>query len=63
MFYLKVDATDGFYVNATTTFGVEGFPLTISNILNKAIESTIPAKDFDWSVSLVYTLNKRFVVE
>lgn len=63
LFYLKVDATDGFYVNATTTFGVEGFPITLSNILNKAIESTIPAKDFDWNVSLVYTLNKRFVVQ
>lgn len=62
-FYLKVDADDGFYVNATTTFGVHGFPLTISSIVNKAIQSDIPAKDFDWNVSLVYTLNRDFSVK
>lgn len=60
MFYLKVDATDGFYVNATTTVGVKGFPITISSIVNKAIESDIPAKDFDWNISLIYTLDKQF---
>jgi hypothetical protein len=62
VFYLKVDADDGFYVNATTTFGIRGFPLTISSIVNKAIESEIPAKAFDWNVSLIYTLDKQFKV-
>lgn len=61
VFYLKVDATDGFYVNATTTFGVNGFPLAISSIVNKAVESNIPAKDFDWNVSLVYTIDKAYI--
>lgn len=60
VFYLKVDATDGFYVNATTTVGVRGFPITISSIVNKAIESDIPAKSFDWNISLIYTLDKQF---
>lgn len=63
VFYLKVDATDGFYVNATTTFGVKGFPITISSIINKAIESDIPAKDFDWNISLIYTLDKQFTLK
>lgn len=63
VFYLKVDATDGFYVNATTTFGVKGFPITISSIVNKAIESDIPAKDFDWNISLIYTLDKQFTLK
>lgn len=63
LFYLKVDADDGVYINSTTTVGFEGFPLTISNILNKAIDSTIPAKDFDWNVSLVYTLQRNFVAK
>jgi hypothetical protein len=62
VFYLKLDADDGFFVNATTTIGVNGFPLTISSIVNKAVESTIPARDFDWNVSLIYTLNKQFTV-
>jgi hypothetical protein len=62
VFYLKVDADDGFYVNATTTLGIRGFPLTISSIVNKAIESEIPAKPFDWNVSLIYTLDRQFKV-
>jgi hypothetical protein len=61
VFYLKVDDDDGFYANATTTFGVRDFPLTISSIINKAIESEIPAKDFDWNVSLIYSFNQSFV--
>lgn len=59
-FYLKVDDDEGFYGNATTTFGIKDFPLTISSIVNKAIESEIAAKDFDWNLSLVYTLDKQF---
>jgi hypothetical protein len=61
-FYLKVDADDGFYVNATTTLGVRNFPLTISGIVNKAIQSEIPARDFDWSINLIYTVDKHFII-
>jgi hypothetical protein len=61
VFYLTVDAFDGFYVNATTTLGVRGFPITISSIVNKAIESDIPAKDFDWNVSVVYTFSHDYI--
>lgn len=63
VFYLKVDADDGFYVNATTTLGVRDFPITISSIINKAIESEIPSKDFDWNVSLIYTFNRDFTIK
>jgi hypothetical protein len=62
VFYLKVDANDGFYVNATTTLGIRDFPLTISSIVNQAIQTEIPAKDFDWNVSLIYTFNRNFAV-
>jgi hypothetical protein len=62
VFYLALDADEGFYVNATTTVGVNGFPITISSIVNKAIASDIPSRDFDWNVSLVYTLDKKFVL-
>jgi hypothetical protein len=57
-----VDADDGFYANATTTLGIHNFPVTISGIVNKAIQSDIPTKDFDWNISLVYTLDKQFVL-
>jgi hypothetical protein len=60
-FYLRVDNDDGYYVNATTTVGIKGFPFTVSSIVNKAIQSTIPAKDFDWNISLIYTLEKQFM--
>ncbi|MBY0434478.1 MAG: hypothetical protein K2U26_10245 [Cyclobacteriaceae bacterium] len=63
VFYLKVDADDGFYVNATTTLGVQGFPFTLSGIVNKAIKSSIAARDFDWNISLIYTLDKHFVLK
>jgi hypothetical protein len=63
VFYLKVDNDDGYYVNATTTFGVRDFPITISSIVNKAIESEIPSKDFDWNVSLIYTFDRNFIVK
>lgn len=61
-FYLKVDATDGYYINATTTLGIHNFPITISGIVNKAIQTTIPARNFDWSINLIYTLNRQFVL-
>lgn len=60
-FFLKVDESEGFYINATTTFGIRGFPLTVSGIVNKAVESNIAAQDFDWNVSLTYTLEQHFV--
>ncbi len=63
VFYLKVDEADGYYVNTSATFGVLGFPITISGIVNKAIQSSIAARDFDWSASLVYTLDKQFVLK
>jgi hypothetical protein len=63
VFYLKVDADDGFYLNATTTFGVRDFPITISSIVNKAIETEIPTKDFDWNVSLIYTFDRNYVIK
>jgi hypothetical protein len=63
VFYLKVDAADGFYVNTATTIGVQGLPITISSILNQAIETEIAAKEFDWNVSLVYTFDRSFKIK
>lgn len=62
-FYLKVDSDDGYYINATVTVGILDFPITISGIVNQAIETTIPAQEFDWSINLIYTLDKKFVLK
>ena len=60
LFYLKIDSDDGYYANASATVGVGRFPLTVSGIVNKAIESSIQAPGFDWNVSLIYTVDRQF---
>lgn len=60
VFYLKVDEDDGYYINTTLTVGILDFPVTISGIANQAIETRIPAQDFQWSINLIYTLDMQF---
>ena len=61
IFYLKTDDKEGFYVNSVLTLARRNFPLSISSILNKAIQTTIVSKDFDWNLSLVYTFDKKYM--
>jgi hypothetical protein len=61
VFYLKVDDNDGAYATYTLTLAMKNFPLSIAHIANKAIQTEIVAKDFDWNVSLVYSFDKRYV--
>lgn len=61
VYYLKTDDKDGVYVTNTLTLAMRNFPLSISNIVNKAIQTDIPGKDFDWNVSLVYSFDKNYV--
>lgn len=60
-YYLKTDDTDGIYVTYSLIMAMKDFPLSISNIVNRAIQSDIPAKDFDWNVSLIYSFEKNYV--
>ena len=62
LFYLKVDSDVGYYVNGTAVLGFRNFPITIGGMVNQAIESNIPARDFEWSISLTYSLDKQFVI-
>jgi hypothetical protein len=62
VFYLKIDAEDGFYATATITLAKQNFPLSIQSILNKTITSDIAAKsDFVWNVSMIYSFRNEFV--
>jgi len=61
IFYLKTDDQDGVYVTYHFTFAMKNFPLSISHILNKSIQTSIVAKDFDWNVSLIYSFDKNYV--
>lgn len=57
LFYLKLDALDGYYFTQTITLAVKDWPFSLSSITTKTIKSQIPSKDFVWNVSLNYTFN------
>lgn len=60
-YYLKLDESSGFYVAGALTLARQDFPFSISAMMNKAIDSDIPAKDFDWNVSLNYAFGRKYV--
>lgn len=56
VYYLTLDDDQGYYAVAFITFAKKDFPISISSILNKAIETEIvPEDDFIWNVSLNYS--------
>lgn len=62
LYYLKLDAQDGFYFTSSFTVSKKNFPLSVSAIINKQINSNITASNgLLWNVSLVYAFNKNYV--
>ena len=62
LYYLKLDAQDGFYFKSTLTVAKKNFPLSVSSTINKKINSNITgSKNLLWNVSLVYSFNKRYL--
>lgn len=62
IYYLKMDEKDGVYLNTTFLISKKNFPLSISGLINKPLESNIPSEyDFLWNVGLIYTFNRRMV--
>lgn len=61
VYYLKMDQKDGFYFNSTLTLAKRNFPLSISSLINKTIQTRIPVgENFIWNVSLIYAFNKKY---
>lgn len=60
VYYLRTDTPDGFYFTYTLQLAAKNFPLSIAHIINKSIVSDVPAKKFDWNVSLVYSFDKIY---
>lgn len=60
-YYLKLDESDGIYVAGSLTLTRRNFPFSISAMMNKAIDTDIPARDFDWNISLNYSFGKNYV--
>ncbi len=62
VFYLNQDGKDGKYLTSVFTLAKENVPLSLSCLVNKTIQTTIPGdKDFIWSLSLVYSFKHDFV--
>ena len=56
VYYLTTDDDKGYYAVGFITFAKKDFPLSISSILNKAIDTEIsPEDDFTWNISLNYS--------
>ncbi|WP_339750572.1 hypothetical protein [Algoriphagus aquimarinus] len=61
-YYLLTDDLKGFYFVGFVSLIKKDFPISVSAILNKAIDTEIvPEDDFTWNISLVYSFggNKR----
>lgn len=62
IYYLKMDDKDGMYLNTIFLISKKNFPFSISALINKTLESNIPA-DYTllWNVGLTYTFNKEYL--
>jgi hypothetical protein len=62
IYYLKMDESDGFYFSSSLTLARRSFPISISTLINKTIQTNISAsKDFVWNASLIYSFNNKYV--
>lgn len=61
VYYLRMDAEDGFYITASLSLARKDFPLSVQAIVNQPFTTTIPGGDtFVWNVSLVYAFNREY---
>jgi hypothetical protein len=61
VYYLKMDAKYGVYLNATLLVTKKNFPFSISVLANRTLKSNIPADyDFLWNVGIIYSFNKGY---
>lgn len=62
IYYLKMDKTDGVYLNTRFSVSKKNFPLAITGLINKPLKSNIPSEyDFLWNAGLSYTFNRKYM--
>ena len=55
VYYLRLDARDGVYLNSRVTLAKRGLPVSISEVVNRSIRTNIArGRPFLWNVSLNY---------
>lgn len=63
LFYLKLDAKDGYYFASNFTFLSKKTPFYLSSTINKPLKTDIAGKSFDWNISLGYSLDRKLIVK
>ncbi|MBA4298847.1 hypothetical protein SAMN03080617_03765 [Algoriphagus alkaliphilus] len=60
VFFLKVDADSGYYLNSAFTFSKGDFPVNFQAFFNQKINSTVPGDDLVWNLGLLYNFSTTF---
>lgn len=53
-YYLKTDALDGTYAYGSLSLSRERFPISLSTIVNRVIDTRVPGEELLWNVNLHY---------
>ena len=59
-YFLKIDNNDGVYVATTFSLHHIKIPIFISSTINKAINTNLNAKTFDWNIALNYKFRSSY---
>ena len=60
IYFLKIDSNQGYYVAQTFAIRHLKLPFSVSTTMNKAINSNISAKPFDWNIGFNYNFKSSF---
>ncbi len=61
LFYLRSDHNVGTYFASGLTISNSKSPFSVSTMMNKAIQTELGGKDFNWNVSLHYAFSKKLL--
>lgn len=62
VYYMRSDHYDGFYTAASLGIDHKKSGFSIATMVNKAIDTRVPSKDFSWNVSLLYTFDRNYTL-
>jgi len=60
IYFLKIDRNQGYYVAQTFSLSHTRFPLSLSTTMNRALNSNINAKTFDWNIGINYGFSTTY---
>ena len=59
-FYMKLDERDGYYFSANLSISKTNFPISVGSATYNAFRSDVAGKAFDWNVSLIYAVSRKY---